>query len=77
MPKLDLIKIKNLLQDQLEFKVGEGVYHRTPGSRKGVIVDWRLHGHTGEIDYLVAFSPGEVVQMSEEEISRDYTPDLD
>lgn len=75
MRNSDIFKMKNLISDQLEFKVGDLVYHRTPGGSRGVVLDWRIYGSDGSVEYFVSFGPGETVYSSPLELSTDATPE--
>ena len=75
--KFDISKIKNLIDDQLEIKIGDPIYHKTPNSPQGIVLSWMLNGNTGEIEYYAAFGPGDTVRMYKEEVSKTRIPDYD
>lgn len=65
-----LVKMRNLIEDQFcKYKKGDEVFHVTnKDGEAGVIINWRFHGYTSKIDYVVSFAPGHTIVMNEEEL---------
>lgn len=54
---------------EIVFKVGQLVYHATPESEPGVVVNYRHLGVGGLVHYLVAFNETQADWYSETELS--------
>lgn len=51
LEKVDMVVIEN------KFEIGEAVYHITPDSYRGVVLDCRYSLRFDEWEYLVSFGP--------------------
>jgi len=54
-----------------KYDIDDEIYHVTPDSQKGIIVDINYSVKYGTIEYLVAFSAFERVWIDESELSPD------
>ena len=53
-----------------KYYVGDMVYHITPESDKGVIIDVKYHFYTGHFEYQVSFSQSESLWYYDCELSK-------
>ena len=59
-----------LIQEHLDYKVGDRVWFvSTAEMGQGVVLDWKLVGLTGRVEYFVTFSPGMYYWLNGYELS--------
>jgi hypothetical protein len=69
-------KFLDLLKEQIEFEIGERVYH-VLDSTEGIITNWQLFGDDGTVNYTVCFGPAHFLQLDDLLMSREKPVILD
>lgn len=63
-------KYIKILGDNLPFEIGQKVYHSANSDHPpGVIVDYRVYGTDGTVEYIVSYGPGQIGHLHELELS--------
>ena len=42
-----------------KYSIGDKVYHITPESPVGIVINWKYYGHTKSFEYCIAFGLGD------------------
>ena len=63
-------KFLNLLSDQLDYEIGETVYHKLD-TTEGIVTNYQIFGDDGTINYVVCFGIGSRIQLDPIEITKD------
>ena len=64
------------MQERFKFGKNQMIYHVTPESSKGIIINRRYYPDTDECEYLVSYGYGTSAWCDEEELTDKRTLDI-